>query len=239
MAAVQHRATIAAVSAGPVRVRMAPSPTGFSPHRRRSNLPLQLAVRARSRRRLPAANREHGHEPRGGSSPSRRSSARFPGSASTGTDRRPSSSTAWSAPRQRRGGSWRGNGLRGRGRDPDPDARRGRDWAGTTRSRAGSSSRTRSSRTSFSSARTADRPTTSPPRSRTGSTESRTSIRGDDHVSNTPKQIVVLTSARGRARRSMRTSRTSSAPTGRSSRSATGPSRSTSSAPPGTWRRRS
>ena len=29
MAAVQHRATIAAVSAGPVRVRMAPSPTGF------------------------------------------------------------------------------------------------------------------------------------------------------------------------------------------------------------------
>ena len=29
MAPVQHRATIAAVSAGPVRVRMAPSPTGF------------------------------------------------------------------------------------------------------------------------------------------------------------------------------------------------------------------
>ena len=69
----------------------------------------------------------------------------------------------------------RGQGLRGRGRDPHAHARRGRDCLGRPRSAAASSIRTRSSRTSSSFAPTGGRPTTSPRRSRTGSTGSRTS----------------------------------------------------------------
>ena len=54
-----HRRTVC------VRVRMAPVPDRVPPHRRRPHVPLQLAVRARPRRRVPAADREHRHEPRG------------------------------------------------------------------------------------------------------------------------------------------------------------------------------
>ena len=85
-----------------------------------------------------------------------------------------------------------GEGVRGRGRDPLPDARRGRRPAGTTSSAAASRCRTPSSRTSSSSAPTVGRRTTSPRPSRTWTTRSRHVIRGDDHISNTPKQIQIL-----------------------------------------------
>ena len=127
-------------------------------------------------------------------SPSRwsRSSARCAGSASSGTARRRSSSTSWSARRRRRGASSRkARRTRTRARSAFACPTRVRP-RGTTRSRVGSRSRTPSSRTSSSSARTGARRTTSPRRSRTGSTGSRHVIRGDDHVSNTPKQINVL-----------------------------------------------
>ena len=94
-----------------------------------------------------------------------------------------------------------GQGVRGRRRDPDPHAGRGRRSAGTTRSRGGSSSRTRSSRTSSSSARTAG-PTYNFASPLDDWVDGITHvIRGDDHVSNTPKQIVVLRGARRRAAR--------------------------------------
>ncbi len=45
---------------------MAPEPDRLPPHRRRPHVPLQLAVRAARRRRDPAPDREHRHEPGGG-----------------------------------------------------------------------------------------------------------------------------------------------------------------------------
>ena len=105
---------------------------------------------------------------------SSRSSARCAGSGSTGTATSPSSSTGSSAAARRRGGSsTRARPTRTRARSASACPTRARP-AGTTRSRAGSSSRTSSSRISSSSAPTGGRPTTSPRRSRTGSTGSRT-----------------------------------------------------------------
>ncbi len=63
-------------------------------------------------------------------------------------------------------------------------------------------------------------------------------IRGDDHISNTPKQIRILRGARLASSRSTPTPRTSTGRTGRSSRSATAPSRWTSSGTPATCPRR-
>ena len=48
-----------------VRVRMAPSPTGLLHIGERPHGALQLALRPPPRRRVPAADREHGHVPRG------------------------------------------------------------------------------------------------------------------------------------------------------------------------------
>ena len=62
-------------------------------------------------------------------------------------------------------------------------------------------------------------------------------IRGDDHVSNTPKQILIL-QALGAELPVYAHVPTSSARTGRSCRSGTAPSRWTSSVPPVTSRRR-
>ena len=163
-------------------------------------------------------------------SPSRRSSARSAGSGSTGTARRRSSSTAWSGRRTRRDGSSTKDGLRGRGRDPHPHARRGRRPAGTTRSRAASSFRTPSSRISCSFAPTVARRTTSPRRSRTGSTGSRTSSEATT-TSRTRRSRSTCCARSAPSRPSTRMSRASSARTARSSRSDTARSRSTSSAP--------
>ena len=63
-------------------------------------------------------------------------------------------------------------------------------------------------------------------------------IRGQDHVSNTPTQINILTALGADAAASTRTAPTCSATTARSSRSATAPSRSTPSAPTATSPRR-
>ena len=92
-----------------------------------------------------------------------------------------------------------GQGVRGRGRDPLPDARRGRDRLGRRRPRADRGTRTSGSRTWSSSAPTGARPTTSPTRSRTWTTAITHVIRGRDHVSNTPKQLQILARARPRA----------------------------------------
>ena len=64
-------------------------------------------------------------------------------------------------------------------------------------------------------------------------------IRGDDHVSNTPKQIQILIRALGAELAGVRPRpERARAPTARSSRSATARSPSTSSAPTATCRRR-
>ena len=184
-----------------VRVRMAPSPTGFL-HIGGVRTFLFNWLFARGQRwRVPPADREHRHEPRGrGLGRADRGVAAL---ARDRVGRRDALPARRRRALPRRGGPARrgGQGVRGRRRDPDPDAEGGRRRRGTTRSRAGSSSPPTSSRTWSSSARTGGPSTTTPRRSTTGSTGSPTCIRGDDHVSNTPKQIVVLAGARRRAPR--------------------------------------
>ena len=131
-----------------VRVRMAPSPTGFLHiggvrtflfnwlfargrggecllRIENTDTSREVAEATEQIQQLAAVARDR--LGRGGHVPARRDGAlRRPGDA------------------PRRGGE----GLRGRGRDPLPHARRGRDRAGRTPSAAGSSSRTSSSRTS-------------------------------------------------------------------------------------------
>ena len=97
---IQHRASIARRVRRPVRVRMAPSPTGFLHIGGvRTFLFNWLFARGRGGE-LPAAHREHRHEPRGRRVGRADRALALAGSGSTGTARRPSSSTAWSAPRQ-------------------------------------------------------------------------------------------------------------------------------------------
>ena len=62
-----------------------PEPDGLPPHRQSPHLPLQLALRARAGRRVPAPDREHRRLARGRRGASSRSSARSRGSGSTGT----------------------------------------------------------------------------------------------------------------------------------------------------------
>ena len=176
-----------------VRVRMAPSPTGFLHIGGVRTVPLQLALRAPRGRRVPAADREHRHEPRG-----RGVGRADPGVAALARDRlgrrrSPSSSTASSdcARARRSSSSPRARPTRTRARSASACPTRARP-PGTTRSAAGSSSRTRSSRTSSSSARTA-----APTYNFASPVEDMLDgithvIRGDDHVSNTPKQIHIL-----------------------------------------------
>ena len=119
-----------------VRVRMAPEPDGLPAHRRRAHLPLQLAVRARPRAASACC---------GSRTPTRAARSR----------RRPSRSSArfswlgidWDGPvtfqldamdrcrELAHAARRRGQGLRGRGRDPLPHARRGRDRVGRRRPR--------------------------------------------------------------------------------------------------------
>ena len=136
-----------------VRVRMAPSPDGPPPHRQRPHCALQLALRAPRGRRVPAADREHRH--RAARSPRRpsRSRSRCAGSGSTGTARSRSSSTGSTTAARPQSASSPRAGLRGRGRDPLPDA--GRGDHGVRRRRAGADRvpERRASRTSCSSAR--------------------------------------------------------------------------------------
>ena len=170
-------------------------------------------------------------------SPSSRSSARCAGSASNGTVTRRSSSTSWSVRRPKRNGSSRRE-LRtrttARSAFACPTTARP---AGTTRSRAASRCRTRSSRTSCSCARTGGRRTTSPRRSRTGSTRSRTSSAATT-TSRTRRSRSTSCARSAPSLLSTRTFRASSAQTGRSSRSATERCPSTSSGRMATSRRR-
>ena len=62
-------------------------PDRLPPHRRRAHVPLQLALRARPRRRVPAPDREHRHEPRGGGVGRADPGVARAGSGSTGTAR--------------------------------------------------------------------------------------------------------------------------------------------------------
>ena len=64
-----------------------PVPDRLPPHRRRAHVPLQLALRARPWRRVPAADREHRHEPRGAGGDGADPALARAGSGSTGTGR--------------------------------------------------------------------------------------------------------------------------------------------------------
>ena len=123
-------------------------PDRLPPRRRCAHLPLQLALRPPAGRRVPPADREHGHEPRG-----RGGGRPDPGVAALARDRlgradhlpaRPDGRGA----HLRRPAARRGQGVRGRGRDPLPDARRGRGRLGRRRPRADRVRRTRASPTS-------------------------------------------------------------------------------------------
>ena len=77
------------------------------PHRRCAHLPLQLALRARPGRASACCGSRTPTRAARSRSRSSRSSARCAGSASSGTARRRSSSTSWSARRRKRNGSSR------------------------------------------------------------------------------------------------------------------------------------
>ena len=83
------------------------------------------------------------------------------------------------------------------------------------------------------------RSTTSPSRSTTSTRGSRHVVRGEDHLSNTPKQLLVLEALGARAAASTPTCRCCTAPTARSSPSATAPRPCRSCATPATCPRRS
>ena len=96
-------------------------------------------------------------------------------------------------PRVRRLPAERGGAARGgrrAARDPLPRAG-GRHRVSTIWCTGRSSSTTRTSKTSSSSAPTATRPTTSRSSSTTSTWRSRDVVRGDDHISNTPKQVLL------------------------------------------------
>ena len=113
-----------------VRVRMAPSPTGFLHIGGVRTFLFNWLFARGQRRRVPAADREHRHEPRGG-----RGGGADRGVAALARDR-VGRRDALPARRRRalphRGGTARrrGQGVRGRRRDPDPDAEGGRDRLG-------------------------------------------------------------------------------------------------------------
>ncbi len=220
-----------------VRVRMAPSPTGFL-HIGGVHTFLFNWIFARGlRRRVPAAHREHRHEPRG-----RRGGRPDPALPQLGRDRlgRPGHVPArrdGPLPRARarpRGG---GRGVRGRGRDPLPDARRGRDRLGRRRPRPDRG------------AERAARGRRARPLRRPADLQLRLARGGHgrcDHARH-PRRRPHLQHAeadpdppraRPRAARLRAPRAASTAPTGRSSRSATAPSRWTSSATPATCPRR-
>ena len=181
---------------------MAPSPTGLPPHRRRSHVPLQLAVRAAAGRRVPAADREHGHEPRGREAATAQiqelaSLAR----ARLGRRRSRSSSTGRrDVRRARRPAALRREGLRGRRCDSLPHAGRGRrSWDDIVLGRIEYPNKELDDLVIL---RSDGRPTYNFVSPVEDVLDSITHVlRGHDHVSNTPKQINILQRARCRPAR--------------------------------------
>ena len=217
----------------------APSPTGLPPHRRRpdrrSSTGSSRATRAAS---SCSADREHGpsREVEESVDQIQRSLA---GSGSTGTARRRSSSTAWSAHQEvARHSSSEGHGLRGRGRDPVPHAGRGDDRVGR---RGQGPDRVPEREARGRRAPPFGRPADLQLRLARGRLGRRDHARGPRRGPRLEHPEADLGSSRRSAptRRATRTFRTSSGRTGASSRSATAPSRSRSSAPPATCPRRS
>ena len=149
-------------------------PDRLPPHRRGAHVPLQLALRARPGRRVPAADREHRHEPRGG-----RGGGADRGVAALARDR-VGRRDPLPARRRRalphRGGAARrrGQGVRGRRRDPDPDAEGGRDRLGRRDQGPDRVPGGRARGHGHPPLRRPARSTTTPRRSTTGSTGSRT-----------------------------------------------------------------
>ena len=126
-----------------VRVRMAPSPTGLPAHRRRAHVPLQLALRARARGGeclLRIENTDTSREVAEATEQIQRSlqwlGIDWDGPVTFQLDAMERCRELAAAAARR------GQGVRGRGRDPLPDARRGRDRAGTTPCSGGSRCRT-------------------------------------------------------------------------------------------------
>ena len=216
-----------------VRVRFAPSPTGYlHVGGVRTALFNWLFARHEGGEFLPP-DREHRRRVARSPRRSTRSRSRSPGSGSTWTERSPSSSTAWARRRRSRGGcSTRGRRTRTRARSASACPTRASP-PGTTSCSAASRSRTTSWRTSCS-LRSDGRPTYNFASPLEDACDGITHvIRGEDHISNTPKQMRHPRGDRRRPSRSTRTSRTSTAPTARSSRSVTARSPSRSSATPG------
>ncbi len=249
-----------------MRVRFAPSPDRRAAHRRRAHRALQLAAargttagRSSCASRTPTAS---ARPPRTSS----RSSTRCAGSSSTTTRARSPRSRArdrhrevlaqllddgprlpldrdrptTSRPTRTQHGADRG--FRGeaeeRGRGAPARARRGRDRRPRRHPRRHDVRATSTSTTRSSPAPTAASSTTSRSPSTTSTREITHVVRGEDHLSNTPKQLLVLEALGRRSRRSTRTCRCCTAPTARSSPSATARRRCRSCATPATCPRR-
>ena len=198
VSAEEHEEIVGARRASPLHSRGdRPSPHGsvadrFPPHRRRADIPFQLALRARARRRVPASNREHGHEPRGrGIRRADRALAPLarPG---LGRDRRRSSSIVWREPGRRPHGS-SPRGQRTRTKVRSACGCRTDGVTGWDDAIKGGIEFPNPELEDLVIVRSDGRPTynfASPLEDwLDGITHV---IRGDDHVSNTPKQIQVL-----------------------------------------------
>ena len=202
-----------------MRVRFAPSPDGGAPHRGRPHGALQLAHGPPRRRRRHARPAHRGHRPRALDARERRADPRRAGVAGArlgrGADladlalRPPPGGARPSCWRRARlplhGHRRRRQGLQGAARRRPRLPRRPRRprapsaCASPTRARASSatsSAATRPSSTSTSTTRsspapTAPRSTTSPSPSTTTTPAITHVVRGEDHLSNTPKQLLV------------------------------------------------
>ena len=209
---------------------------GVPPHRRRAHLPLQLALRSRGA--AASASCESRTRTRAGRSRSRRCIERSLRLARHRVGRRDDVPARGHGAREAGGrqARRRGHGLRGRGRDPDPHA--GRWTTGWDDAIKGRIEVPNAELEDVVLVRSDGRPTynfASPLEDwLDGITHV---IRGDDHVSNTPKQVNVLR-ALAPSRPSTHTCRMSSARTARSSRNATVPCPSTSSGSRATYPRR-
>ena len=198
-------------------------PDRLPPHRRRPHRALQLALRPPRGRRVPAARREHRPQPRGGGVGRPDPGVARAGSGSTGTATSRSSSTGSSATRRSRGSSWtRATPTRTRARSAS--ACRTRDTTGWDDIVRGRIELPNEKLEDVVLLRSDGRPTYNFASPVDDLDDGITHVvRGEDHVSNTPKQIRILEALGADAARVRAPPERARPGRARSSRSATAP----------------
>ena len=171
---------------------MAPSPTGFLHIGGVRTFALQLAVRPARGRRVPAADREHGHEPRGGGGGRPDRGVAALARPRLGRPDSPSSSTGWTtAARSRSGSSPRARRTRTRARSASAcPTTASTAWDDVVRGRVEVPNETIED---VVIVRSDGRPTYNFASPMEDVWDGITHvIRAEDHISNTPKQINII-----------------------------------------------